>query len=142
MQCKTRAITEDIAVQLPEALSVVSAPQFNLSIVFVRAWAAPKHDSMKAFRREGERIKGTPVHYVDELIIWRICALISRGSMVVSSGLHVRSVGWSFSRPRATILTAFKHNAFINSWDHGLLPHLSLRGLSKAISNAFTVMNH
>ena len=142
VQCKTRAITEDTAVQLAEALSVVSAPQFNLSIVFFRAGAAPKHDSMKALRKVGERIKGTPVHYFDELNIWRICALISRASMVVSSSLHVRIVSFSFSRPRATIFTAFKHNAFINSWDHGLLPNLSLRGLSKAISNALTVMNH
>ena len=142
VQCKTRAITEDIAVQLAEALSVVSAPQFNLSIVFFRAGAAPKHDSMKAFRNVGERIKGTPVHYFDELNIWRICALISRASMVVSSSLHVRIGSLSFSRPSASIFIAFKHKAFINSWVHGLLPHLSLPGLSKAISTALTVMNH
>ena len=128
VHCKTRAITDDIAVQLAETLSVVSAPQFDLSIVFLGAGAAPKHDSIKALRKVGETIKGTPVHYFDELNIWRICALISRASMVVSSSLHVRIVSWSFSRPRATIFTAFKHNALINSWDHGLLPNLSLRG--------------
>ena len=142
VQCKKRTITGYTAVQLAEALSVVSAPQFNLSIVFFRAGAAPKHDSMKALRKVGERTKGTPVHYFDEPNIWRICTLISRASMVVSSSLHVRIVSWSFSRPRSTIFTACKHNAFIHSWDHRLLPNLSLSGLSKAISNALTVMNN
>merc|ERR1712071_671743 len=62
----------------------------SLPIIFFRAGAATHHDSLSTYRDLGKRMS-SEYYIMEDLDIWKICALISRAQLQVSTRMHIKS---------------------------------------------------
>jgi len=102
---------ETIAVQLDKVHDLT-----NMTAVFFRAGAAPFHDTLESYHGVIKHMK-SPALIFHSLHVFRIVALISRASLVLSTSLHVRIMAFIHRRPRMTVCTGGKHEAFVAYWD-------------------------
>ena len=102
---------ETIAVQLDKVHDLT-----NMTAVFFRAGAAPFHDTLESYHGVIKHMK-SPALIFHSLHVFRIVALISRASLVLSTSLHVRIMAFIHRRPRMTVCTGSKQKDFVASWD-------------------------
>merc|ERR1712113_904989 len=79
----------------------------GLPILFFRAGTAASHDSLKEYVNIGKFIK-TEFYISEDKDIFKICALISRAQILISTSMHTRIIAYAFQRPRMTLDTQSK----------------------------------
>lgn len=80
------------------------ARRHDLTVVLIRAGAAPWHDDIDVLRRFAALLDRRRVSVFESLDVWEICALVASARSVLASSLHVRIVAESFGRPAVSLL--------------------------------------
>jgi polysaccharide pyruvyl transferase WcaK-like protein len=93
----------------------------KLPIVFFCAGIAPRHDSMKLYKRKFQNIlPKNMIYFFERTNVWDICNVISNAKFVIGTSLHVRIVSTVFNVPRITLYSGHADNKakeFIEQWD-------------------------
>jgi len=112
----------------------------SLPIIFFRAGAATHHDSLSTYRDLGKRMS-SEYYIMEDLDIWKICALISRAQLQVSTSMHTRIIAYAYQVPRVTLDAQGKHNALIGSVDKHV-KSFSVAGSRNFADTAIRAMEH
>ena len=88
----------------------------DLPIVFFRAGAATGHDTLPFYHKVGALLD-VEFYVMPDLDVWKIVALISRATLMVSSSLHTRIIAFAYQVPRVTLDCSHKQIAFIEYYD-------------------------
>lgn len=112
VQLRENTVPASVAASILEDIS----RSLEFPLVFFRAGSAPRHDSLVYYQNIAGLMNVSTIIFEDDHV-WKTVALISRAKLVISTSLHVRIMAFIHNRPRLTICSSHKHNAFIHLWD-------------------------
>ncbi len=122
VQCSA-VFGDDATLDVLAAQLARSARQSGLSIVLLRAGAAPWHDDLGVLQRLAQRLPAGTARVAESLDLWDMCALIAGSAAVIASSLHGRIVAGAFALPRiglqpeAAAQRIVKLDAWVQTWE-------------------------
>lgn len=124
---------------------VTLARSHALDIVFFRAGAAERHDSLDPYyavvKMMSDKDPTVVAQVYTDLNIWNLVSLIAHAQLVLSTSLHVRIVAAAYSRPRLSLCatTLTKYKAFVDAWEDPPLPFVKENAARADVTTLATV---